>query len=76
MRIVFNIEVGVDVPTFVQAGEILDKVVHDLEFTLKDRGQFDIRSFETAHTPIRRYSEAQDMMAEKMPMEEVRNTRT
>jgi hypothetical protein len=57
MRIVFNIEVGIDVPSYVQAGEILDKITRDLEETIGPKGSYDVRNFQAAHTPIRKYSE-------------------
>ena len=31
MRIVFSIEVGIDVPSYVQAGEVLDKITRTLD---------------------------------------------
>ena len=49
MRIVFNIDVGIDVPSFVQAGEILDKITRDLNETLDGRGTYDIAQFQTRH---------------------------
>jgi hypothetical protein len=62
MRIVFNIEVGIDVPSYVQAGEVLDKITRDLEGAIGPKGSYDVRNFQTDHTPIRRYSEPMQAM--------------
>jgi hypothetical protein len=63
MHILFNIEVGIEVPSFVQAGEILDQITRDLEEAIGSKGKYDIRNFQTHHTPIRKYPSEQDAMA-------------
>ena len=69
MRIVFNIEVGIDVPSYVQGGEILDKITRNLEETIGQKGEYDIRSFQAHHTPIRQYPNETPMMAMDMKAE-------
>jgi hypothetical protein len=63
MRIVFHIEVGIDVPSYVQGGEILDKITQNLEATIGPKGSYDVRDFQARHTPISKYPEDQAMMA-------------
>jgi hypothetical protein len=69
MRIVFNIDVAIDVPSFVQAGEVLDKITRDLDATVGTE-HYDIAQFQTHHTPVKGYPSryppepSQDMVAE------------
>lgn len=66
MRIVFNIRVGIDVPSYVQAGEKLDQLKHALEVILEDKGEFDIENFQAHHRHIRKYADqGQDMEAQR-----------
>lgn len=53
MRIVFSIEVGIEVPTYVQAGEILDKITRTLDDSIGEKGHYDVSNFRTRHTPVR-----------------------
>ena len=66
MRVVFNIEVGVDVPSYVQVGELLDKITRDLNSTIGSNGEFDLRNFQAAHTPIRKHPEGEFNMMTPM----------
>ena len=53
MRIVFGIEVAIDVESYVQAGEVLDRVRRDLEATIGTKGEYDISNFRAQHRHIR-----------------------
>ena len=55
MRIVFNIDVGLEVPSYVQAGEILDKITRNLEETIGSKGSYDIQSFRANHRDIHNF---------------------
>ena len=64
MKIIFNIEVGVDVANFTEAGEILDKITKKLEKTIAPNGRYDIGNFQTRHRNVRGFDEDQAMMVE------------
>jgi 5-carboxymethyl-2-hydroxymuconate isomerase len=63
MRIVFGIEVGIEVNSYVQAGEILDKITRDLNESLGPKGSFDISNFRARHRAVHEFAD-QSMMAE------------
>jgi hypothetical protein len=65
MRIVFTIEVGVDVPSYVQAGEILDRLKRDIEEAIGPKGEYDIANFRARHKHIRDYAEPMMMGADQ-----------
>lgn len=69
MRIVFNISVGVDVPSYVQAGEVLDRITRNLDEAIGPKGSYDVSDFRAKHKPIREFpqDEGQEMMAEPSP---------
>ena len=52
MKIVFNIEVGIDVPSYVQAGEILDRVTREVEAAIGPKGRYDVGSFQARHRNV------------------------
>lgn len=62
MRIVFNIEVGISVPSYVQAGEMLDKITQNLQETIGPKGAYDIQSFRARHKDVHDFSD--QMMAQ------------
>lgn len=64
MRIVFNIDVGIDVPSYVQAGEVLDRITRNLEETIGPKGSYDIQSFRAKHRNVHNYDDDRAMMAE------------
>lgn len=71
MRVMFTIRVGIDAPTYAQAGKKLDKITDKLEEVVGPQN-FDLESFITRHKPIREYPmeenmEAQAMMAYREP---------
>lgn len=55
MRIVFNISVGMDVPTYVQAGEALDRITTNLKEVVGPNGEYDLSSFQAHHTRVRKH---------------------
>ena len=57
MRIVFNIEVGIDVPSYVQAGEVLDKITRNLEETVGPKGSYDVGNFKARHRVVHDFPE-------------------
>lgn len=63
MRIVFGIQVGIDVPSYVQAGEVLDRITRELEAAIGPKGSYDVSDFRARHKPIHEFSD-QAMMAE------------
>jgi hypothetical protein len=77
MRISFAIDVSADVQSYVQAGEILDKITRDLKETIKPGdGDFDIRSFEARHNRVRKYPHDEQAMVsvpDGMATKEVEN---
>lgn len=65
MRIVFNVQVGIDVLSYKEAGKVLDKITEGIEKAIENKGEYDLQSFETQHRQIRRYTAANmPMMAE------------
>lgn len=63
MRIVFSIEVGVEVPSYVQAGEVLDKITRTLDEAVGPKGSYDVSNFRARHRPVHEFAD-QTMMAE------------
>lgn len=68
MRIRFNIEVGIDVPSYVQAGEVLDKITRNLDETIGPKGSYDVSNFMARHRPVHEFAD-QAMVAEGPMME-------
>lgn len=52
MKIVFVINVGIEVPSYVQAGEVLDKITRNLEESIGPKGSYDVSNFQAHHRPI------------------------
>jgi hypothetical protein len=57
MKIVFNIQVGIDVPSYVQAGEVLDKITRHLDETVGPKGSYDVSNFQARHRPIHEFAD-------------------
>lgn len=68
MRIVFSIEVGIDVPSYVQAGEVLDKVTQNLEEIIGPKGSYDVGNFRARHKSVHEFAGDQSMGAMETPM--------
>lgn len=52
MRIAFTIEIGIDVPSYVQAGEVLDRVTREIEAAIGPKGRYDVGSFQARHRNV------------------------
>ena len=52
MKITFDINVGIDVPNYKEAGKMLDKIVKNLEENIGTQGRYDIGSFQARHRPL------------------------
>ena len=57
MRIVFTIDVGIEVPSYVQAGEVIDKITRNLDEVIGPKGSYDIGNFRTRHKAVHEFAD-------------------